>query len=78
MDFMECVYIDPDLSVFWESEGTSIGGRGDQPCNCQVTSDGTLEFNNISADETGDYVCNVQVSFGVAKRCSANLILAGT
>ena len=72
MDFMECVYMDPNLAVSWEKDGIY-----DQSCDCQVTSDGTLEFNDISAEETGEYSCFVQIAFGVSRSCSAYLRLAG-
>lgn len=77
MDFMECVYMDPNLAVFWEKDGTSIGGLDDQSCDCQVTSDGTLEFNDISAEETGEYFCSVLIALGVSRSCPAYLRLAG-
>ena len=80
MDFMECEYDDLPLTLFWEKDGTSIGTGLSEPCDCQVTSNGTrsiLEFNNISADETGEYTCSVLVGHGDTRRCSANLKLAG-
>ena len=73
MAMMRCQYTGVDIE--WDRDGTSIIAT-QEPCNCQVSEDGTLQFNNVSKEDESKYTCVAQIEF-IAKRCSAHLRLAG-
>ena len=66
---MRCNYT--DVPVEWDKEGTSIIPM-QEPCDCHVTDDGTLHFNNVSIQDEAKYTCIAQMGF-IASRCSAYL-----
>ena len=72
MAMMRCEYT--DVSVEWDKEGTSILPM-QEPCDCHVTDDGTLHFNNVSIQDEAKYTCIAQMGF-TAARCSAYLRIA--
>ena len=57
--------------VEWDKDGTSILHM-QEPCNCQVSEDGTLHFNKVSKQDEGKYTCVAQMGF-IAVRCSVYL-----
>ena len=73
MAMMKCQYSGVDVE--WDKDGTSIASM-QEPCNCQVTDDGTLHFNNVSKEDEAQYTCVAQMGF-MAARCSAHLWIAG-
>ena len=73
MAMMKCEYT--GLAVEWDKEGYSIIPMHDEPCDCHVTDDGTLHFNNVSRQDEGEYTCVAQMGFSAA-RCSASLWIA--
>ena len=74
MAMMQCEYINQE-PVEWDKDGTSVIS-GDSPCDCTISRDGHLLFNNVSAEDVGDYTCVVTIMFN-PHRCSATLRLAG-
>ena len=68
---MRCNYT--GVHVEWDRDGTFILPM-QEPCNCQVTEDGTLHFNNVSKQDEGKYTCVAQMDF-IAVRCSASLTI---
>ena len=79
MAMMACEYtteFGTTAVVQWEFEGTAIFNQ-DPPCGCSIdTTDGTLHFINITAQDVGEYKCVVQVTFQ-SHECAATLRLAG-
>ena len=77
MALIECEY--GSRAVRWRKGSTSILDMEDasNPCDCQILSDGDLQFNNASLGDAGDYTCFVLVSHGVTNTCTATLGLAG-
>ena len=73
MAMMKCNYT--GVPVDWDKEGTSIIPM-QEPCDCHVTDDGTLHFNNVSKQDEAKYTCIAQVGF-ISARCSAYLWIAG-
>ena len=69
---MRCQYSGVDVE--WDKDGTAILPT-QEPCDCQVTEDGTLHFNNVSIQDEGEYACVAQIGFS-AVRCSAYLRIA--
>ena len=70
---MDCMY-GPSRAVDWEEDGTSII-EGDEQYT--IFSNGTLQFNSVTEENAGTYVCVVQIGFGNTSRCSGDLRLAG-
>ena len=71
---MDCAY-SSSLPVNWEMDGTSIideeGGQ------FTLFANGSLQFNSVTEENAGTYVCIVQTGFGMSARCSGDLRLAG-
>ena len=71
---MECEY--GTRAVRWRKGSTSILDMedGSNPCDCQILSDGDLQFNNASLlGDAGEYTCFVLVAHGVQSMCTATL-----
>ena len=78
MAMMACEYITESGTqgvVEWDFEGTSILAN-DPPCGCSIDTTGTLHFNNITAQDAGEYKCVVTLNFQ-SHECPATLRLEG-
>ena len=79
MAMMACEYTTQSgisVVVDWDFEGTSVIPE-DPPCGCSIdATDGSLHFNNITAQDAGEYKCGVQYMFEIHE-CAATLRLEG-
>ena len=74
MAMMQCEYTNQE-PVEWDKDGTSIISGGSL-CDCTISGDGHLIFNNVTTEDVGVYTCVVIIAF-LPHRCSATLRLAG-
>ena len=75
---LTCDYPDRTDEQWFRDSTTILPGSEEESCNCEVfPNEGRICFNSLTTDDTDEYFCGVQISFGLICFTSAQLMLSG-